>query len=356
MLNFAKNFKLNGTPIYYKEFGSGHINTTYKMVCDSGCEYILQKINTNTFKQPIMLMENLASITAHLMNKVNNSREVLTLVPTINGHSHIVSEDGDYWRVFDFVANSICLQSPETPDDFYESAVAFGRFVALLIDFPAHTLGETIPHFHDTVKRYQDFKEALIKDPLSRAKDVQKEIEFVLSREIFASTFMDLIESGELPVRVTHNDAKLNNVLFDKHTRKGLCVIDLDTVMPGVVMNDFGDAIRFGASTGAEDEKDLSKIEMSLELFEAFTRGFLKSCKEYLTPLEISLLPEGAKMMTLECGMRFLGDYISGDTYFKIHYPTQNLDRFRTHMKLVSDMESKWNKMHEIIKKVSTNK
>lgn len=353
MLKLANNFKINGTPIYYEEFGSGHINTTYRMVCDNGCEYILQKINTNTFKNPVMLMENLASITEHLMKKINNSREVLTLVFAVNGDSHVISEDGSFWRVFDFVTDSICLQMPETPEDFYESALAFGRFVTLLIDFPTHTLGETIPHFHDTVNRYKDFKEAVAGDPLGRAKDVQKEIDFVLSRESFGCTFMNLIKTGDLPLRVTHNDAKLNNVLFDKHTRKGLCVIDLDTVMPGVVMNDFGDAIRFGASTAAEDEKDLSKVEMSLEMFGAFSRGFLESCGDNLTPLEISLLPEGAKMMTLECGMRFLGDYLSGDTYFKIHYPTQNLDRFRTHMKLISDMESKWDKMHLIIKEVS---
>lgn len=353
MLNFVQNFKINGTPIYYEEFGSGHINTTYRMVCDTGCEYILQKINTNTFKNPVMLMENLASITEHLIKKVDNSREVLTLVPAVNGESHVIAEDGSFWRVFDFVTDSVCLQMPETSEDFYESAVAFGRFVTLLIDFPTHTLGETIPHFHDTVNRYKNFKEAVAKDPLGRAKDIKEEIDFVLSRESFGSTFMSLIETGDLPLRVTHNDAKLNNVLFDKHTRKGLCVIDLDTVMPGAVMNDFGDAIRFGASTAAEDEKDLSKVEMSLEMFEAFSRGFLESCGNNLTQLEINLLPEGAKMMTLECGMRFLGDYISGDTYFRIHYPTQNLDRFRTHMKLVSDMESKWDKMHLIIKEVS---
>ena len=353
MLKLARNFKINGEPVFYEEFGNGHINVTYRLVCDNGHEYIIQKLNTNTFKNPTLLMENLAGITNHLRSKIDSSREVLSLVPSVSGHSHVIAEDGSFWRVFEFVKDSLCLQSPETPEDFYESAVAFGRFQNLLIDFPTHTLGETIPDFHNTVKRYADFKKAIEQDAFGRAADVQDDIDFVLERESFASTFTSLVEAGELPLRVTHNDAKLNNVLFDKHTRKGLCVIDLDTVMPGVVMNDFGDAIRFGASTAAEDEKDLSKVEMSLELYAAFVRGFLETCGSHLTPLEIELLPAGAKMMTLECGMRFLADHLEGDTYFKIHYPGQNLDRFRTHRKLVSDMEAKWDQMVKIVEEES---
>jgi len=319
LLNVAKNFTITGVPVLIEEYGNGHINVTYRLVCDNGHEYILQKINTNTFKNPELLMNNLASITTHLRSKTGSSREVLTLVPSVTGDSHVITDDGSFWRAFEFGTDSVCLERPESTEDFYESAVAFGQFVSLLVDFPAHTLGETIPDFHNTVKRYRDFKEAVEKDVCGRAAKVKDDIDFLLEREGFASTFTDLLDKGELPLRVTHNDAKLNNVLFDKNTRKGLCVIDLDTVMPGVVMYDFGDAIRFGASTAAEDEKDLSKVEMSLEMFSAFVRGFLRTCKDHLTPLEIELLPEGAKMMTLECGMRFLADYLSGDTYFKIH-------------------------------------
>lgn len=354
MLNLAKNFNINGEPVFFEEFGNGHINVTYRVLCDNGHEYIIQKLNTNTFKNPSLLMENLSSITSHLRQKTDNSREVLSLVPSVNGDSHVITEDGSFWRVFEFVSDSLCLDRPESLEDFYESAVAFGRFQSLLMDFPTHTLGETIPDFHDTEKRYAAFKKAVDLDICNRAADVQDDINFVLEREGFASTFTNLVAAGKLPLRVTHNDAKLNNVLFDKHTRKGLCVIDLDTVMPGVVMNDFGDAIRFGASTAAEDEKDLSKVEMSIDLYAAFVRGFLETCGSHLTPLEIELLPAGAKMMTLECGMRFLGDYLSGDTYFKIHYPEQNLDRFRTHRKLVSDMEAKWDKMIKIVEEESS--
>ncbi len=353
MKELASNFKIKGNPVSFEPYGNGHINVTYKMVCDNGREYIFQKINTNTFKNPLMLMENLVSITSHLKQKTDDKREVLSLVSTITDESHVVCEDGSFWRVFDFVTDSICLERAETAADFYESAVAFGKFNNLLIDFPTHTLGETIPDFHDTEKRYAAFKDEVKQDKCGRAADIRKEIDFVLEREPFASIFMDHIKAGELPLRVTHNDAKLNNVLFDMHTRKGLCVIDLDTVMPGVVMNDFGDAIRFGASTAAEDEKDLSKVEMNLELFEAFVKGFLKTCGDTLTQLEIDLLPTGAKMMTLEQGVRFLTDYLANDTYYKTHYGQQNLDRFRTHLKLVSDMESKWERMHEIVKKES---
>jgi len=351
LIRVARDFRIKGNPVSSELFGNGHINTTYKVDCDNGREYIIQKLNTNTFKDPHMLMDNLAAITSHLKKRTDNKREVLSLVKAESGASHVIDEDGGFWRAFEFVTDSVCLQRAETAEDFYESAVAFGRFQNLLIDFPTHTLGETIPDFHDTVKRYAAFKQAVEQDVCGRAAGAQREIEFVLEREDFASIFVDYIASGQVPLRVTHNDAKLNNVLFDKNTRKGLCVIDLDTVMPGVVMNDFGDAIRFGASTAAEDEKDLDKVEMSLELFEAFVKGFLHTCGSSLTQLEIDLLPTGAKMMTLECGMRFLGDYISGDTYFNIHYETQNLDRFRTHLKLVSDMESKWEAMHEIVNK-----
>ena len=252
--------------------------------------------------------------------------------------------------MYDFVHDSICLDAPETDEDFYQSAVAFGSFQRQLADFPANELSETIPRFHDTPNRYRALRAAIEKDALGRAASCREEIEFALTREADAAVMMNLLAAGELPLRVTHNDTKLNNVMLDAKTRKPLCVIDLDTVMPGLAANDFGDSIRFGANTGAEDEKDLTKISLSLARYEAFARGFLEACGKALTPKEIETLPWGAKLMTLECGVRFLTDYLEGDTYFRIHRPEHNLDRTRTQFALVADMEKKWTQMCDIVK------
>ena len=294
-------------------------------------------------------MENAARVTAHLEKQDADPRHVQKLVKAKDGTFWHKDAEGNYWRVYDFISDSISLDRPESADDFYQSAVAFGHFQMQLADFPAETLHETIPHFHDTPVRYEAFKRAVQADKCGRLKDVQAEVEFALARENDAAVMMNLLKDGELPLRVTHNDTKLNNVLLDKATRKPLCVIDLDTVMPGLAANDFGDSIRFGASTADEDEKDLSKVEMSLELFEVYARGFLGECGERLTETEIKTLPMGAKLMTLECGVRFLTDYLEGDTYFATHYEGQNLYRARTQFKLVWDMEQKWEKMQQII-------
>ena len=237
----------------------------------------------------------------------------------------------------------------EKPEDFYESAVAFGNFQRLLADYPADTLHETIKGFHDTRARFEVFKQAVAQDVCGRAASVDREIEFVLAHEEIARVLGEFQEKGLVPLRVTHNDTKLNNIMIDNTTRKGICVIDLDTVMPGLAVNDFGDSIRFGASTGAEDEKDLSKVSCSMELFEIYVKGFLQGCAGSLTPTEVELLPMGAKVMTYECGMRFLTDYLQGDHYFKIHREEHNLDRARTQFKLVEDMEAKWDIMKEIV-------
>ena len=228
--------------------------------------------------------------------------------------------------------------------------MAFGSFQRQLADFPANELSETIPRFHDTPNRYRALRAAIEKDALGRAASCREEIEFALTREADAAVMINLLAAGELPLRVTHNDTKLNNVMLDAKTRKPLCVIDLDTVMPGLAANDFGDSIRFGANTGAEDEKDLKKISLSLARYEAFARGFLEACGKALTPKEIETLPWGAKLMTLECGVRFLTDYLEGDTYFRIHRPGHNLDRARTQFALVADMEKKWAQMCDIVK------
>ena len=254
--------------------------------------------------------------------------------------------------MYDFVEGTICLQLPETDEDFYQSAVGFGTFQQLLTDFPAAKLHETIPNFHNTPDRYRALLETLERDPMHRAAQVQPEIEFALARQAEMSAIQNALTAGELPLRVTHNDTKLNNVLLDAATRQALCVIDLDTVMPGSSLYDFGDSIRFGAATAAEEEKDLSKMEMSLDRFRVFTRGYVRACPG-LTAKELELLPMGAKTMTMECGVRFLTDYLDGDHYFAVHREGQNLDRCRTQFKLVADMEKKWDKMRKIVEEES---
>ena len=352
MMQVLRNFKLSSIPVSCERYGFGHINETYLVVTASGIRYILQKINNRIFRDVHGLMENIEAVTSYLGEQTSDPRGVLTLVKTQNEQPYYHGSDDTYWRVYVFVEDSICLQMAESPADFYESAVAFGNFQQLLKDFPAAKLHETIPNFHNTADRYRIFKETLAADPMGRAKEVQPEIDFVLAREEEAGTLVRLLQEGKLPLRVTHNDTKLNNVMLDAQTRKALCVIDLDTVMPGLSLYDYGDSIRFGAATAAEDEQDLSKVTMSLELFEIYTKGFLSACPG-LTELEREMMPMGAKLMTLECGVRFLTDYLDGDHYFATHRPGQNLDRARTQFKLVWDMEQKWERIHNIVKEAA---
>ena len=344
-----KGFCLDGNAVSCERYGCGHINMTYLVVTQSGRRYILQKINNSIFKDVPGLMGNIATVTKYLRKLISDHRGVLTLVPTKSGGDYLQHTDSSFWRVYDYVEDSLCLQAPESPEDFYQSAVAFGNFQQQLKDFPADTLCEVIPNFHNTADRYRIFKEALAADVCGRAKDVRAEIDFALAREQEAGTLVNMLAEGKLPLRVTHNDTKLNNVMLDEATRKPLCVIDLDTVMPGSSLYDFGDSIRFGAATAAEDEKNLDKVWMDISLFETYTKGFLSACPG-LTEMEREMLPVGAKLMTLECGVRFLTDYLNGDTYFATHYEGQNLDRCRTQFKLVADMESKWVEMHRIVK------
>ncbi len=351
-LSAAVRFRLNGKIISCERCGNGHINDTYRVITDTDNWYTLQKLNTQVFKDPISVMRNIVLVTQHLRKKAKISREVLTLIPTIDGKDYIWEGD-ECWRVFVYDKNSICLETASSPEDFYESAFAFGNFQRMLSDFPVYELADTIPNFHHTVRRYQTFEDAVKADMMGRAASVQPEIDEALDQKGFASTLVRMTDSGELPLRVTHNDTKLNNVLFDIQTHKSFCVIDLDTVMPGLVVNDFGDSIRFGAVHSAEDEKDLSKVFLDTELFKVYAEGFLKACGSYLSEAEIEMLPVGAKMMTLECGVRFLTDYLSGDTYFRISYPEQNLDRARTQLKLAADMDNKWDEMQRIIRLVS---
>ena len=342
-------------------YGSGHINDTFRLAfCFEGRNkrYILQRMNKNIFLNPEELMDNVSGVTAWLRKKIladggDVERETLNLVNTRDGRPFYKDSCGEYWRAYLFIEDATSFDQVENDDDFYQSAVEFGNFQRLLADYPAETLHETIKGFHNTKARFAVFKKAVEEDVMGRASQVQKEIQFVLDRENIADYFTDLLEKGELPLRVTHNDTKLNNIMIDNKTGRGICVIDLDTVMPGLAMNDFGDSIRFGASTAAEDERDLDKVSCSMELFDLYAKGFIEGCAGKLTAREIELMPMGAKSMTFECGMRFLTDYLQGDNYFKIHREGQNLDRCRTQFKLVEDMEQKWDTMQEIVKKYS---
>ena len=346
-----KKFDLEGEVISCERYGFGHINETYLVVTDVKHRYIAQKISTRAFKDVPGLMNNIYLVTQHLRERTDEPYGAMTVIKTLDGN--IFQQMGDaFWRVYDFVEGSVALQAPRNTQDFYESAIAFGDFQTKLADFPVEKLVETIPNFHNTVDRYRIFKETLAKDPCGRAKDVQEEIAFVLSKEEEMSTLQRMRESGELPTRVTHNDTKLNNVLLREDNYKPLCVIDLDTVMPGLSLYDFGDSIRFGAATAAEDEKDLDKVTMSLDMFRIFTKGFLTACTT-LTDRELEMMPMGAKTMTMECGVRFLTDYLDGDHYFAVHREGHNLDRCRTQFKLVRDMETKWDAMHQIVKEES---
>lgn len=354
----ATAFAIQGQFQRADPYGSGHINDTYAayyQMEDGLKRYILQRINTDTFTKPDELMENISKVTSFVRNVIQQNggdpeRECLNLVPAKSGGTYYTDSDGGCWRVYLFVEKTTTYQQA-TEETFRESARSFGRFQRLLADYPADTLHETIPNFHNTADRFAKFRAAVEKDAFGRADSVQEEIAFVMAREADTHFLLDLLEAKKLPLRVTHNDTKLNNILIDDATGKGICVIDLDTVMPGLSLYDYGDSIRFGATKAAEDERDLSKVHFELPLFEAYTQGFLEVVGDVLTPCEVENLPMGAKMMTLECGIRFLTDYLSGDTYFKIHRDGQNLDRTRTQFRLVAEMEENWDAMRAIVQK-----
>lgn len=356
MKNILSNFLIEQDIVSVEAYGSGHINRTYLVTAASGKKYILQGINTSIFKNTAELMENILGVTSYLRKEIiknggNPERETLTVILTGDGKSYYTEDNGDTWRMYHFIEDAVTFDQVESKEDFYESAKAFGNFQAMLADYPAETLHETIPDFHNTAKRYLDFEKAVEADICGRAAEVAEEIAFVRQRKDEMSLLHELLSKGELPLRVTHNDTKLNNIMLDAKSHQAVCVIDLDTVMPGLSVHDFGDAIRFGANTAAEDEPDASKASLSLELFEIYVKGFLEGCNNRLTAKEIEMLPMGAKMMTLECGMRFLTDYLSGDTYFKTTREKHNLDRCHTQFALVADMEVKWQKMCEICTK-----
>lgn len=349
-----KAFDLGAEIISCERYGNGHINDSFLAVSADGSRYILQRMNHEIFTDPEGLMDNIESVTSFLRSKIEQKggdpkRETLNVVRTKDGNIFYKDEIGCYWRVFLFIEDATSFDQVENKEDFYQSAVSFGNFQNLLAEFDASKLNETIPNFHNTPVRYETFMKAVKEDACGRAASVQKEIDFFINHKNDMALCADKLTAGELPLRVTHNDTKLNNIMIDNATGKGICVIDLDTVMPGLAIFDFGDSIRFGANTAAEDERDLSKVSLDLDLFEAYVKGYLEGCNGSLTDAEIEMLSYGAKTMTMECGMRFLTDYLEGDHYFRIHREGHNLDRCRTQIALVEDMERKWDKMQEIV-------
>ena len=341
-------------------YGNGHINDTLRVIVhtsEGDKRYILQRVNSYVFPKAMEVIENIEKVTEYLREIIAKEggdplRETLTLVETKEGNHYVIAEDGELWRMYLFIEGTKSVDLPDTTELFALSGRAFGRFQQQLGGFDASVLHETIVDFHNTPARYAQLEDAIARNAAGRLDEVSEEIAFCKKYEREVHVLLDAMKAGEIPLRVTHNDTKLNNVLLDACSGEGVCVIDLDTVMPGLAAYDFGDSIRSGASTAAEDEQDLSKVDISLEMFKAFAEGFLAEAGAALNAREKELLPMGAKMMTLECGMRFLADHLNGDKYFKVHRANHNLDRARTQFTLVRRMEEKWDVMMQIIKAI----
>lgn len=356
--NILPVFRFEGTYIKVEEMTSGNINSTYHLYYrgKTGAihHYTLQNINSFVFKDPMMAMNNISIVTEHLRHSFvadgeDPSRRVLEVISTKTGQTMYIDRAGSYWRAYRFIDKATPYDEIVKPEHFYEAGRAFGEFQKRLSDFPAEMLAETLPDFHNTTKRFYAFVAAVAADPVGRVAEVEEEIEYVFEHRKMSGEIVKLLAKGELPLRVTHNDTKLNNVLIDNETDKAICVIDLDTVMPGCALYDFGDAIRYGASTAAEDEPDTSKISLDMDLYRLFTEGFLSQVAGFLTEKEIHLLPLGVKVITCELLMRFLTDYINGDTYFKVNSPQHNLIRTHAQMALLDDIERKYEQMQAIV-------
>jgi len=350
--NLARRFQIQGDFLDAGLYGSGHINDTYYARFSQGgavVRYIVQRINQNVFRNPVALMENLQRVTAHLQEKMDGapdvSRRRLTLLPTREGGACHRDQTGHYWRCYIFIEKARSFDAIQSPRQAYEAARAFGRFQKLLSDLPAPRLHDTIPDFHHTPKRFARLEEALAEDAVQRAEQARTEIEFALRRKPMASLLLE----ARLPERVTHNDTKINNVLLDDQTGEEVCVIDLDTVMPGLALYDFGDLVRTGTSPAQEDERDLGRVTMQFPMFEALLRGYLSTAAEFLTPDERRLLVSAGKLITFEIGLRFLTDFLAGDTYFKVHRDGHNLDRCRTQFKLVESIEQQEVQMNKLV-------
>lgn len=358
--SLCRRFGIEGKYLRYEVITMGHINTTYRVYFFRNGEekdYILQKLNTYVFKNPVEVMSNISSVTEYIRAKiklggVSAKRYVLHYSKNVeDGNYYIIGENGEFWRVCRYIDDSVTFNETDNIKVFEESGKAFGAFQLHLADYPVTNLHIAIPHFHNTVNRYEIFKESVERNESGRADLVKAEIEDYLSFEEIATRMYKMQKRGELPLKVTHNDTKLNNVLFDDKTFQNLAVVDLDTVMPGLVAFDFGDAIRFGANTCAEDEQDVSKVKIDMKKYEAFTKGFVQTVGKTLTKNEISTLALGALTMTVECGVRFLTDYIDGDKYFKVAHKEHNLDRARCQLALAKDILSRLDEMQQIVEK-----
>lgn len=333
--HIAEQFNIEGAVLSVTPLGNGHINDTYLVVTDSG-RYVLQRINTHVFRSPDQLMHNIKAVTDYMHSRMK-------IISTHEGSLFVVTPDG-HWRMMTYVENSYTCERAESPEQFLEIGRAYGAFIQDLAEFPAEDLYETIEGFHDTRRRFEQLMQACEADPFGRKHMALAELHFACERESDTDVLNDCVKRGEIPVRVTHNDTKINNVLLDKDTGKAACVIDLDTVMPGLAVNDFGDAIRSGASTGKEDEANLGQVRLDLDLYRSYAAGFIDGCPD-LTEKEIELMPVGSRLMALECGIRFLADFIEGDHYFKTAYPEHNLIRCRAQFRLVQEMEEHWEEM-----------
>ena len=355
--DIIRQFDINGELISCEPYGSGLINRTYKAevtFCGVVKRYILQRINSDLFKNVDKLMENITLVTSMAKKRIieesgNPLRGTLTVIPSKKGLNYIKTETG-YFRVYIFIENALGYDKIIKNEHFYECAKAFGKFAEMLKNFDCDRLYETLPDFHNTPKRYENFLKSVEEDRFDRVKDVKNEIRFADNYRGMADGITKLLSGGEIPYRVTHNDTKVNNVLIDVFTDKAVCVIDLDTVMKGSVCYDFGDAIRSGCNTELQDCRDLNKVHLRLDLFEEFCKGYLETFTD-ITKKEKENLVFSAFIMTYECGIRFLADYLSGDTYFRTVRPRQNLDRCRTQFKLLSEIESKFENMENTVKK-----
>ena len=344
--HIAGKFNLDGKLIRSESFGSGHINDTYCLTCEKdGCliHYILQRINHEVFKNPPQMMENIRRVTNHIQQKLQEQQNKfasrqLIVIDTKDGDYFYRDDRGNYWRVYNRIENAVTYDTMESPELAYEAARMFGRFAAMLTDLPGPPLHETIPDFHTTPKRFKTFQEVLRQNPCNRAKEAGIEIDFVLQNAGICKVLLNHVEKGEIPVRTTHNDTKINNVLLDEKTYEGVCVIDLDTVMPGLSLYDFGDMVRTATNPAEEDERDLSKVTMRMPIFEMLLKGFAEETHTFLTPIEKKNMVFAGKLITFEQMIRFLADHLAGDIYYKIHREGHNLDRCRTQMKMVQSI------------------
>jgi Ser/Thr protein kinase RdoA (MazF antagonist) len=355
--NIVQEFQTGGVFWNTSPYGTGHVNDTHLVICYQDghrLTYTLQRINHSIFSDPVSLMDNIIRVTAHIQTKLTQEgfsdtrRCVLSVIPTLNGHGCHRDNEGNYWRMYGFIEGVRSYDYLNSPEHAYQAARTFGRFQRYLTDLPGPKLYETIPDFHNTPKRLRDFMDILDKDPCNRAAHVKEEIQFVFDNADIADQLLKLVQKGFIPERITHNDTKINNVLFDTATDKGICVIDLDTVMPGLSLYDFGDMVRTATCQAAEDEKDLSKIELDIRFFEQIARGYAQETIDFLTDTEKENLVFAGKLITFEQMVRFLGDYLNGDVYYKIHYPEHNLDRARTQTKLIRSILNQEDHMNEI--------